>query len=64
MKLDFTFEKDKGWYIVRNNKKDVLGIIFFWKKWKCWVWEQQESIIMSDDCLEQVINKLKELNKK
>jgi hypothetical protein len=62
MKLDFIFQT--GEYLVRNKKKEFLGLIFYFKKWKCWVWEQQEQIIMSDDCLEQIVSKLKELNKK
>lgn len=63
--MKLTFKKDRAidFYNVYNHKKDKIGIIFYYKNWKCWVWNQGANIIMSDTCLKQVIDKLKELDK-
>lgn len=45
---------------VSNKKGDILGYISYYKKWKCYVWEQMEDVIMSEDCLEEVVKKMKE----
>jgi hypothetical protein len=48
---------------VLNRKKEKLGLIWYESKWKEWVWEQCPEMIMSVDCLNQVIGKLEELNR-
>jgi len=47
---------------VYNKKHEQLGEIFWEKKWKEYVWEQREEIIMSADCLRNIIKKIGELN--
>lgn len=42
-------------YDVSNKRGDILGFINYHAKWKCWVWEQEPDIIMSSDCLKQVV---------
>jgi hypothetical protein len=54
----------KDRFDVFNHKKDYLGEIGYWAKWKCWIWKQDSGVIMSSECLEIVVNKLKELDKK
>jgi hypothetical protein len=66
--MKLTFEKVKNFdniYFVVRNKKDVcsLGTIEFFKDWRCWVWYQDKDVIMSSECLQQVVDKLKELDK-
>lgn len=41
--------------------EEYLGWIEFYANWKKWVWNQEEGIIMSLSCLENVTKKLKEL---
>jgi hypothetical protein len=49
-------------YDVYNKKNKKLGIIYKYGPWKCAVWEQKDEMIMSSDCLQQVIDKMKELD--
>lgn len=51
-------------YGVYNRKKEFLGQVSFDDEWKCWIWMQNETIGMSWDCLQEVINFMKELKKK
>lgn len=50
-------------FYVWNSNDECLGNITFYKKWKCWVWSQDQEVIMSSDCLQQIADKLKELDK-
>ncbi len=70
MELKFIGKEIKKGYIssendlsVMNKKNELLGRISWDKNWKCHVWEQEENIIMSADCLEQIVTKLKELDR-
>jgi hypothetical protein len=38
--------------------EEELGFIEFYTKWKKWVWNQNEDIIMSIECLTNVLAKL------
>lgn len=62
-----TFEKtcdfNNSYFIVWNKKLERLGSIEFDKDWRCWIWYQENMIKMSSECLQQVIDKLKELDK-
>ena len=40
-----------------------LGYIEYYKKWKKWVWNQGENIIISSSCIEEILKKLKKLEK-
>lgn len=51
---------DRYWD-VENKKGELLGRIIYWKPWKKWVWEQEEDIIMSEICLQDVASFLKEI---
>ena len=56
------FEKeDNTNYFVLDKRKETLGIIFWYPKWKQWVFEQNHGIIMSWDCLQEIVNFIKEL---
>jgi len=65
--MKLTFEKISNftyiYFVVWNKDMDRLGTIEFNKGWKCWIWNQEQGIIMSSECLQQVIDKLKELDK-
>ncbi len=41
--------------------KEELGYIDYYPKWKKWVWNQGENIIMSISCLREVVKKLRTL---
>lgn len=60
--MKLLFKNDTGLIEVWN-KKEQLGDIYYDKKWKCYVWEQLEGIIMSHDCLLQVLSKIDELDR-
>jgi hypothetical protein len=64
MKLHFEFREFDRSVIVRNKNEEILGFLRYYRSWKCWVWEQGDYIIMSSDCLRQVVDKLKDLDKK
>jgi hypothetical protein len=66
MKLNFREALQKNGKIalaVGNDKDERLGYISYYENWKCYVWEQNNGIIMSGDCLEQVIDYMKRLDK-
>ena len=52
---------DKAYYAYYG--KEELGYIEYYKKWRKWVWNQGDDIIMSLSCLNEVIKKIKELEK-
>lgn len=54
------FGKGEIVYTVFNKKGGELGTIYFHKPWKCLVWQQEEDIMMSASCLEEVIKFMKE----
>lgn len=69
MKLKLKETKDSMYSIVPalyvyNKKNERLGVMFYYKKWKCWAWMQNDEILMSSECLQQVVDKLKEKDKK
>ena len=56
-----------GWVEVANDKMELLGVLYYYKKWKSWIWEQCPEIMMSvggkNDCLEKVKGIVEELKK-
>lgn len=42
-----------GTYEIYNVKDEFLGVISYYRKWKCLVWKQEENIIMSKSCLDE-----------
>ena len=52
-----TCENSNNFLEVADKDYQILGIIFYYKKWKKFVWEQCQRVIMDKDCLED-INKL------
>lgn len=63
----FYGEHSDGWIEVANDKMELLGVLYYYKKWKTYVWEQCPGIIMSvgekNDCLEKVQGIAKEIKK-
>ena len=68
MKLKFekVFNKsaESSEITVSNKKKELLGTIYYDDEWSEWVWGQESDIKMSSGCLQQVVDKLKELEAK
>ena len=62
-----TFKKAKSKYCdgtivnVYNKRKEKLGWISYYKKWKKWIWEQELCIMMSVSCLEEVAEYIKNI---
>lgn len=59
-----TFKKCKSEWagdIIRvyNKRKEKLGFIQYHKPWKKWIWEQELSVMMSDDCLQEIVDYMK-----
>ncbi len=48
------FDKTGDKYFVYCRGEN-LGEIYYFKDWKCWVWQQEIDIVMSSDCLNEVI---------
>lgn len=53
-RLRFEHNKDAEEYWVFNKKSEQLGFIYYYRKWKKWVWEQDKFIIMSKGCMREV----------
>ncbi len=47
-------------YNIKSN--EYLGKIIFYPQWSKFVWDQDPYIIMSQDCLQEVLDKIKEIN--
>ena len=62
-RLLFDGTKEDGW-VVYNKKEEMLGRIYYWHNWRCFIWEQDEEILMSRDCLQQIVNFIKDLETK
>lgn len=62
MRLEFVDEGD--YWQVWNNNSELLGNIQYHEEWKEFVWEQYQDMIMSEDCLDQVLKFMKKENKK
>jgi len=59
-KLGFAVNTD-GYIEVCNDKDELLGIIYLYRPWNKYVWEQDIGVILSDDCLETINEKIKGL---
>ena len=51
-----------GFVEVCNGKDELLGIIYKFKKWNKWVWEQDIGVIMSKSCMKEVAQYMENLN--
>ena len=51
-----------GFIEVCNSKDELLGIIYKYKEWNAYVWEQDIGVIMSASCLNDVSEYIKKLN--
>ena len=56
----FGTEKDIMYY-VKNKDNEDLGDIGYYKDWKCWIFEPEISIIFSADCLQEIVDFIKEI---
>ena len=56
----FTWSKIEGDYYAYYGDEE-LGFIEYYKKWRKWVWNQGEDVVMSLNCWEEVGKKLREL---
>ncbi len=57
MKKKFSWSKVGKYYYAYYGEEE-LGFVEYYRKWKKWVWNQGEGIILSIDCLLQVALKL------
>lgn len=60
-------KEEKGFFHVYSKKGQFLGSlgnISYYKTWKKWVWEQESDIVMSYDCLQEVVDFIKKKEKK
>lgn len=62
--IPLTFKECEGIIYVENKMGELLGIIYCYKVWKTWVWEQEPKILVDAKCLEQVLNYLKKKEKR
>ena len=58
--MEMKYDDGTTYWEVWNKKNEELGFVFYNKKWKKWVWEQGMSIIMSWDCLQEVVDFMKQ----
>ena len=49
-------KQEQGGFIVRNAEGEVLGEIWYYNDWKCYVWQQYDDVVMSWDCLVEIVD--------
>ena len=55
---------DGIWNCVNNRHQTVLGVVSYYKPWKQYVFNAEDPAdIFSQDCLEDIIDFMKQLNK-
>ncbi len=68
VKMDGTFpDKNERWIynIINNSSKTTLGSIFYYYKWKQYVFEQEsEGIVFNKSCLLDIIDFINQLSEK
>ena len=52
------------WKCLNKRTRSGLGIVEFYEQWNCFVFEPYSSNIFSDDCLADIIDFIKQLEKK
>ena len=62
-KINHGTDKKPAFYYYVYYGDEELGCVYYYPKWKCNVWEQEEDIIMSETCWEEIGKKFKELKK-
>lgn len=48
---------------IADKNAELLGVIYYYKIWKKYVWEQNNEIVMSDRCLLDISEFITKLNK-
>ena len=57
-------ENSGDFYEIANSKKaELLGIVYYYKKWKTFVWEQCEGVILAPNCGKELFDWIEELKK-
>ena len=57
-----TVKNNEGFIEIGNDCDELLGILYKYKPWHKWVWEQDIGVIMSSDCLDDVSRYMKAVN--
>ena len=60
---DIGLEVQATMYVKELEEDILLGRLSYWQPWKSWIWEQELDIMMCPDCLQQVVDKGREMNK-
>jgi len=47
-------------YNVWRTEGNFLGSVFWYSQWRCFVWQQEPESIMSEGCLSEMWNKIRE----
>lgn len=56
-------ENSENFFEIANRKKaEFLGIVYYYKPWKSWVWEQENRIILAQNCIKELDNFMEELS--
>lgn len=50
------------WNCINKRTKHILGTIYYYKPWNQFVYEPHESCVFSIDCLEDIIDFMKQLD--
>jgi len=63
MKEFLTFiKRPRGYMVLNKRNQDILGQIYYYEKWKRWVFESFEDSFFSIECLEQISGLVKALD--
>ena len=55
-------ENSGGFFEIANKKKaEFLGVVYYHKPWKKWVWEQDEGVILAPNCGKELFDWIGEL---
>jgi len=61
--MKLIFKLFSGTFRAYNRKRIWLGTLCYDNDWKCWGWIQEPNVQMSASCLEEIIDKTKELDR-
>lgn len=57
-------KEGEKYFVLTKKKKDFIGYIYYYPKWKCWIFEPCFDTIYSHDCLTDIADFIKNIKVK
>jgi len=63
--MKFVYDDEmREWEVKTKRTGEWLGSIEYYDGWSCWVFRPVSDTIFSDECMEDIIKKIKEISEK